>query len=42
MAVVGLWWCGWCRWGVVRGIEPESGEVGWCYLCVSCESGFSV
>ena len=26
----------------VRGFGPGSGGVGWCYICVSCESGFSV
>ena len=30
----------WCRWGVGRGYGPGSG--GWCYICVSCESGFLV
>ena len=23
------------------GLRPRSGGVGWCYVCVSCESGFS-
>ena len=23
-----------------RGLGPESGWVGWCYACVTCESGF--
>ena len=32
-----LWWCG---WGVGKGLV-QSLE-GWCYVCVSCESGFSV
>ena len=32
----------WCRWGVGRGFGPGSGAVGWCYVCVRCESGFSV
>ena len=27
---------------VVRGLGLGSGGVGWCYVCVSCESGFSV
>ena len=27
--------CGW-------GLGPESGRVGWCYVCVTCESGFFV
>ena len=31
---------GW--WGVGRVLGPGSGEVGWCYVCVRCESGFSV
>ena len=34
--------CGWCRWGVGRWLGPRSGAVGWCYVCVRCESGFSV
>ena len=25
-----------------RGLEPVSGGVGWCYVCVRCESGLSV
>ena len=25
-----------------RGLDPGSGAVGWCYVCVRCESGFSV
>ena len=29
-------------WRVGWGIGPGSGGVGWCYVCVSCESGFSV
>ena len=37
-----LRWCGQCRWGVGRGLGPGSGWVGWCYVCVRCESGFSV
>ena len=33
--------------GVMGGVGgewlgPGSGEVGWCYVCVRCESGFSV
>ena len=24
------------------GLGPGSGGVGWCYVCVSCESGLSV
>ena len=42
VSVFWLRWCGWCRWGVSRGIGPGSGAVGWCYVCVRCESGFSV
>ena len=38
------------RWGGVGGVGgewvggfgPGSGAVGWCYVCVKCESGFSV
>ena len=25
-----------------RGLGPGSGGVGWCFVCVSCGSGFSV
>ena len=25
-----------------RGLGPGSGTVGWCYVCVRCESEFSV
>ena len=28
--------------GKGRGLGAGSGGVGWCYVCVSCESGFSV
>ena len=24
------------------GLGPGSGAVGWCYICVRCESGLSV
>ena len=34
--------CGSCRWRVGRRLGPGSGGVGWCYVCVGCESGFSV
>ena len=37
-----LRWCGWCKWGVGRGLGPGSGAVGWYYVCVGCGSGFSV
>ena len=37
---VSVFWLRWCRWGVGRGLGP--GAVGWCYVCVRCESGFSV
>ena len=30
------------EWGVGSRLEPGSGAVGWCYVCVRCESGFSV
>ena len=35
--------CGWC-WGSVGGrLGPGYGQrVGCCYVCVCCESGFSV
>ena len=36
-----LWWCmsgvGGDRGG---GLGPGSVRIGWCYVCVSCESGF--
>ena len=28
--------------GVGRGLGQGSGAVGWCYVCVRCESGFSL
>ena len=28
--------------GVGSGLGQGSGAVGWCYVCVRCESGFSV
>ena len=36
--------CGgvWCRWGLGRELGPGSGRLGWCYVCVNCESGFFV
>ena len=37
-----VFWLRWCRWRVGRGLVPGSGGVGWCYVCVSCEPGFSV
>ena len=42
MSVFWLWWCEWCRWGVSSGLGPGSGKAGWCHVCGSCESGFSV
>ena len=39
---VSVLWLRWCRWGVGRGLGPGSGAVGWCYVCLRCESGFSV
>ena len=35
---VSVFWLRWYRWGV--GIDQ--GLEGWCYVCVSCESVFSV
>ena len=38
-------WCGWCGWCWVRvgwRPGPGSGRVGWCYVGMCCESGFSV
>ena len=32
----------WCRWGVGRVFLTWSERVGWCYVCVSCESGLFV
>ena len=32
-----VWWC----WGRVGG-RLGPGRVGWCYVCVCCEYGFSV
>ena len=40
VSVFWLRWCGW--WRVGRGVGQGSGAVGWCYVCVRCESGFSV
>ena len=37
-----VFWLRWCRWGVGRWIGQGSGAVGWCYVCVRCESGFSM
>ena len=42
VSVLWLTWCGWCRWGVGKRLGPGSVGVGWCYVCVRCESGFSV
>ena len=39
---VSVFWLRRCRWGVGRGLGPGSVGVGWCYVCVSCESGLSV
>ena len=38
MSVFGLRWCVRCR-GVGSGHGTGSGKVGWCYVCVGCESG---
>ena len=42
VSVFGLWWCGWCMWGVGSGHGQGTGGVGWCYVGVSFESRFSV
>ena len=42
VSVFWLRWRGWSKRGVGRGLGPGSGAVGWCYVCVRCESGFSV
>ena len=42
VSVFWLRWCGLCGWGVGRRLGPGSGVVGWCYVCVRCEYGFSV
>ena len=34
--------CVWCRWGMGRRLGPGSRRVGWCYVCMNCESGFFV
>ena len=39
---VSVFWLLWCRWGVGRGLGPGSVAVGWCYVCVRCESGLFV
>ena len=39
---VSVFWLRWCRWRVGRGLGQGSGAVGWCYVGVRCESGFSV
>ena len=36
MSNVSVFWL--CRWGVGRGLGQGSGAVGWCYVCVRCES----
>ena len=39
---VSVFWLRCCGWGVGRWFGPGSGGVGWCYVCVSWESGFTV
>ena len=39
---VSVFWLRWCGCRVGRGLGQGSGAVGWCYVCVRCESGFSV
>ena len=35
--------CGGVGWGRVGGrLVPGSGRLVWCYVCVCCESGFSL
>ena len=43
VSVFWLPWCGceWC-WGVGGRLGSESGRVGWCLVCVCCESGLFV
>ena len=33
---VSVFWLRWCRLGVVRGLGPGSGAVGWCYVWILC------
>ena len=35
VSVSGLRWCVGGEW--VRGLGPEHGRTGWCYVCVSCD-----
>ena len=37
-----VFWLRLCMWVVGRGLGPGSGGVLWCYVCVRCESGYSV
>ena len=39
---VSVFWLRWCMWVVGRRLGPGSVAVGWCYVCVRCESGLSV
>ena len=42
MGYVSVFWMLWC-WERVGGrLGPGSVRVGWSYVCVCCESGFSV
>ena len=38
VSVLGLRWCGSCRWGVGRELGPGSEREVLCYVCLSCES----
>ena len=33
---------GGCRWGMGRGLGPASKKMECCYVCISCDSRFSV
>ena len=39
---VSVLWLRWSLGGAGGRLGPGSGRVGWCYVCVCCESGFFV
>ena len=41
---VSVFWLRWCGEGVLgeSGWAAGAGRVGWCYVCMCCESGFPV